>query len=691
MCGIFGVSVTESAGWPPRDIERAFRELLLLSESRGKEAAGVAALNNGRIEVYKSALAASDMLRTRAYAEILDRSLRNGAVNGRRVSHSVTLIGHSRLVTTGSQFSPDNNQPVIAGRAVGIHNGIVVNHEELWTRFPRLTRRSQVDTEVVLVLMRMFCDDGQPLEEAVRATFRLIKGATSIAVLFEDFDALLLATNNGSLYRCSNPANDMFCFASEKYILEQLAKRPFARKHLRTFHEIRHIAPGQACLVNVRDLSIYEFPLGNNQGPSNVVPRASKTREIILIDADREERRLSSAQRTVGLKGPLDEETARLVERLRMRFPHETCWQDSLRRCTKCVLPETMPFIEFDADGVCNYCRNYRPLRFKGVDTLQEIAAKYRTSSTEPDCVVGVSGGRDSLYTLHFVKTVLKLNPVAYTYDWGMVTDLARRNISRICGKLGIEHILVSADITWKRNNIRSNVSAWLRKPHLGMIPLFMAGDKQYFYYLQRVRRQLGVKLAILGENMLERTDFKTGFAGVPPYNVDPDHVYTLPLSSKAKLFAYYGKQYLTNWGYLNASLWDTAFAAACYYLIDRNYLNLYTYVPWIEDEIVSTLINEYEFELAPDSTTTWRIGDGTSAFYNYIYFNVAGFTENETFRSHQIREGLITREEALKRVREENKPRYETIVWYLSIIGLEDAIERVFETIHRVPRLRAS
>lgn len=39
MCGIFGVSVTESAGCPPRDIERAFRELLLLSESRNKEAA----------------------------------------------------------------------------------------------------------------------------------------------------------------------------------------------------------------------------------------------------------------------------------------------------------------------------------------------------------------------------------------------------------------------------------------------------------------------------------------------------------------------------------------------------------------------------------------------------------------------------------------------------------------------------
>src|SRR5438128_2400904 len=81
-----------------------------------------------------------------------------------------------------------------------------------------------------------------------------------------------------------------------------------------------------------------------------------------------------------------------------------------------------------------------------------------------------------------------------------------------------------------KREHIRKNVLAWLKRPHLGMIPLFMAGDKQYYYYLKKVREQLGVGLAVLGENMLERTDFKTGFAHVAPY-WDPNYVYTLPLT----------------------------------------------------------------------------------------------------------------------------------------------------------------
>ena len=63
------------------------------------------------------------------------------------------------------------------------------------------------------------------------------------------------------------------------------------------------------------------------------------------------------------------------------------------------------------------------------------------------------------------------MNPIAVTYDWGMVTDLARRNQARICGMLGIEHVIVAADIPEKRNYIKNYVSGWLQKPHLGMVP----------------------------------------------------------------------------------------------------------------------------------------------------------------------------------------------------------------------------
>lgn len=219
------------------------------------------------------------------------------------------------------------------------------------------------------------------------------------------------------------------------------------------------------------------------------------------------------------------------------------------------------------------------------------------------------------------------------------------------------------------------------------MIPLFMAGDKQYFYYAQQLRKRTGVDLVILGENMLERTDFKTGFASVRPYQADQDHVYTLPTLSQLRLLAYYGREFLTNRAYWNMSLIDTLFAYCCYYLMHKEYLNLYSFIPWSEDEINYTIKSEYDWESATDTQSTWRIGDGTSAFYNLIYMTVAGFTENDALRSNQIREGLISREQALHFIVNENRPRFETIQWYLNVIRLNKSLHEVVEMIIQIPK----
>jgi hypothetical protein len=63
----------------------------------------------------------------------------------------------------------------------------------------------------------------------------------------------------------------------------------------------------------------------------------------------------------------------------------------------------------------------------------------------------------------------------------------------------------------------------------------------------------------------------------------------------------------------------------------------------------------------------------------------VVGFSENDTFRSNQISEGMITRAQGLKLIYEENRPRYNSLKWYLEIIGLdyEDTIKRINEIKH--------
>jgi len=64
------------------------------------------------------------------------------------------------------------------------------------------------------------------------------------------------------------------------------------------------------------------------------------------------------------------------------------------------------------------------------------------------------------------------------------------------------------------------------------------------------------------------------------------------------------------------------------------------------------------------------------------MYYTMAGFTEHDTFRSNQVREGDITREEALRLVEDENRPRYQNIKWYLDAVGMDfdSTIERINE-----------
>ena len=116
-----------------------------------------------------------------------------------------------------------------------------------------------------------------------------------------------------------------------------------------------------------------------------------------------------------------------------------------------------------------------------------------------------------------------------------------------------------------------------------------------------------------------------------------------------------------------------------------KDYFHIYDYWKW-DQNLTDKTLAMYDWELAPDTNTTWRIGDGTAAFYNYIYKQVAGFTEHDTFRSNQIREGDISRKEAIELVKDENRPRYQNIRWYLDTINMD--FEDTIKTINSIPKL---
>ena len=644
MCGIFGVLLGPDATVPRDTFGSVLDCLFKLSESRGKEASGLAVRHKEGIQVLKQPVPASRLIKSGEYRALFNGSSKIYATpNG--FTGPLAAIGHSRLVTNGHHQDNDNNQPVTYANTTGVHNGIVVNGDEIWQRFPALQRKSEVDSESIVALVSLFRQEHGSLSEAVQKAFERIEGAASVALLFEDTQHVALATNTGSLFLCQGEKTGIGLFGSEAYILNQLMEYRPLRELLGSF-AIVQIKPGHGQIVDLNSFGLEPFRFEMNTHRALGKPNRILRRVVDFRSAEPVE---------VNPKG--------------------------LRRCTRCILPESMPFIEFDEKGVCNYCRNYEKLEVKGREGLEEALSQYRRRDGEADCIVAFSGGRDSCYGLHMLKTEFGMNPIALTYDWGMVTDLARRNQARVCGKLGIEHIIVSANIEKKRANIRKNVKAWLNRPDLGIIPLFMAGDKQFFYFADKVSKQTGVKLIVFCVNPQEYTYFKSGFSGVSDLKF-----YNTTVGKKIKLISYYLRQFITNPGYINLSLFDTIWAFASSYLMPLDFLSPFDYVPWDEDEINKTLVELYDWEMAPDTKSLWRIGDGTAPFYNYIYHKVAGFTENDTFRSNQVREGIITREQAMGLTMEDNKPRWESISEYLDLIELP--FKETIETIDAIPPL---
>ena len=538
------------------------------------------------------------------------------------------VFGHSRLITNGLS----DNQPVVRGGICVIHNGIIVNDAEVWSHI-KTTRTLEIDSEVIAAIAEQHLEASEDrLDGLAQKVMELCVGVIACAIVIPRLGKALLFSNNGSLY--VGTSQEGISFSSEMFPLSQIG-----------CSGIRQVR---------RDAVVLDLPVET----------------AIKVSDDN--------QRIHNLIPPFQFISS---EEKQLLYP-----QPTLRRCTRCILPETMPFIAFDVDGVCNYCHTYTPRNVpKPKEELFNLVEGYRRAGAT-DCIVPFSGGRDSCYGLHLIVKELKMNAVTYTYDWGMVTDLGRRNISRMSAELGVENIIVADDIAKKRRNIAVNLKAWLKAPHLGMISILTAGDKHFFRHIETVKKQTGVSLNLWGVNPLEVTHFKAGFLGVPP-DFEEKRVYKHGWQKQLEYQSLRFKAMLKSPGYFNSTLWDTL--SGEYYRSfteKKDYYHIFDYWRWDESTIDDTLINDYGWELAVDTSTTWRIGDGTAGLYNYIYYLVAGFSEHDTFRSNQVREGEITRERALELVREENRPRYQNIRWYLDALGMD--FTEVIKIINAIPRL---
>ncbi len=117
-----------------------------------------------------------------------------------------------------------------------------------------------------------------------------------------------------------------------------------------------------------------------------------------------------------------------------------------MKFCSRCVLPDTFPGIDFEDSGECNYCkRSNVPDEEKKNEYLKkfEDLLNENRGKNQYDVIIAFSGGKDSTYTLNLLAEKYKMNVLAWSFDNGFLSDQAKKNILKMTDIMGATSIIV--------------------------------------------------------------------------------------------------------------------------------------------------------------------------------------------------------------------------------------------------------
>ena len=121
-----------------------------------------------------------------------------------------------------------------------------------------------------------------------------------------------------------------------------------------------------------------------------------------------------------------------------------------LKRCSKCVMPETQEIISFDENGVCSTCRNiaikqekidWDKKREEFLAILNQYRGKYLY-----DCVVPFSGGKDSAYTAYSLVKDYGLKPLVVSFNHHMLRPTVLADRDKVIKRIGVDFLDFKAD-----------------------------------------------------------------------------------------------------------------------------------------------------------------------------------------------------------------------------------------------------
>ncbi len=537
------------------------------------------------------------------------------------LDNETLIIANARLITNGSNIY--NTQPLSNDSISLSHNGIIVDFSNLKSNSIELDQNEKSDTQILFDQIQKI-SEGNHVKTNIEKFLNSLCGEINLVFFLKKENKLYYYTNCGSLF--IKIENEKILILSEKNFF-------LKKDHLNVSQINKNI--------------LFEINLNKNLNIS-------------------QKRDLKKVSNNPKINNKIDNS---LFDDLSEKIEKKI---STVQRCKKCLIPKTYPKIEFNKLGICAFCENNYTPKEKHLD---EEDLKNLLSNKSKKCLVGLSGGFDSCYTLYYVKEILKLDPIAFTYDWGLTTDMARINQSIMCQKLNVEHIIRTDNMSQKRDYIRANIEAWFNRPHPGLIPLFMAGDKKFLHFERNLKKELNIDYSFFGTGSgSENRPFYFLFAGASLHGSSDNGVMSeMKLDTKLKLLFFYGINFLKNPKLINKSLFNSGLAYYYSFFEKYNYISLFKYLKIKDEEKNKFLIDE--FGLKNDEKygeEIWRMGDGQSSFNNLLYSALCGFTEIDDQLSIAIRNNQYQRDKALSRVLRHNLPKKDMLQYFFDLIKID-------------------
>lgn len=179
-----------------------------------------------------------------------------------------------------------------------------------------------------------------------------------------------------------------------------------------------------------------------------------------------------------------------------------------MRYCTRCVMPDTRPDIFFNEEGVCAACQAYEKRQDvdfgRRRDELSDLCDQYRgmNGSNGYDCMIAVSGGKDSHFQTHFMKEEMGMNPLLVTVEDNFpMTDAGIHNLKNLSEEFGCDIISMKPNIKAQKIVMRKTFERYAK-------PTYFI-DRYIYTYPLHMAVNFNTPLLVYGENV----DFEYGGA----------------------------------------------------------------------------------------------------------------------------------------------------------------------------------